>query len=257
MGHAHNACGRSTRNRPHVSIVLVACAMTAFGSLTAFAQSTASSARPSTASNANSARNADASMARLLSGRLSFINLDQTPLADVVELLRNDLRMNVYVNWTALEFAGVDRMTPISLKLRNVRMDKLLDLILRQASPDNALSHYLDGNVLHITTRQIADEALVTRVYPVMDLLVEIPDFVGPTFNLDASNEGGSSPFGGSNGQTNQDNNIDQRIEKLIQLIQKTIEPDIWRDNGGVASIRFFMGNLIVTAPRRIHDRVG
>ncbi len=196
-------------------------------------------------------------MARLLNGRLSFIDLDQTPLADVVELLRNDLRMNVFVNWTALEFAGIDRMTPITLKLRNVRVDKLLDLILRQASPDNALSHYLDGNVLHITTRQIADEALVTRVYPVMDLLVEIPNFVGPTFNLDASNEGGSSPFGGSNNESGADDDVDARIEKLIQLIQETIEPDIWRDNGGVASIRFFMGNLIVTAPRRIHDRVG
>jgi hypothetical protein len=36
-----------------------------------------------------------------------------------------------------------------------------------------------------------------------------------------------------------------------------TIEPNIWRDNGGTSTIRAFRSNLIITAPRRIHERIG
>ena len=30
----------------------------------------------------------------------------------------------------------------------------------------------------------ISDQQLITRVYPVDDLVMEIPNFVGPSFNL-------------------------------------------------------------------------
>jgi hypothetical protein len=31
----------------------------------------------------------------------------------------------------------------------------------------------------------------------------------------------------------------------------------VWRQNGGPASIRFFNGTLIVTAPRSVHEAIG
>ena len=45
--------------------------------------------------------------------------------------------------------------------------------------------------------------------------------------------------------------------QELIDLIRDTIYPDIWRENGGTASIRMFRDNLVVTAPRAVHEAIG
>jgi hypothetical protein len=40
-------------------------------------------------------------------------------------------------------------------------------------------------------------------------------------------------------------------------MIRETVRPEIWRENGGAASIRFYNGNLIVTAPRSVQEAIG
>jgi hypothetical protein len=42
-----------------------------------------------------------------------------------------------------------------------------------------------------------------------------------------------------------------------VDLIVQTVYPNMWVQNGGKASIRFFNGNLIVTAPRSVHEAIG
>jgi hypothetical protein len=46
---------------------------------------------------------------------------DGTPLTDVVDYLRDITNANIFVNWRALEAGGIDRNTPVTAKLRNVR----------------------------------------------------------------------------------------------------------------------------------------
>ena len=36
-----------------------------------------------------------------------------------------------------------------------------------------------------------------------------------------------------------------------------TVYPDCWVQNGGKASIKFFSGNLIITASRSVHEAIG
>ena len=48
-----------------------------------------------------------------------------------------------------------------------------------------------------------------------------------------------------------------ERAEELLTLIRDTIYPDLWRENGGTASIRMFRENLVVTAPRMVHEAIG
>ncbi len=48
-----------------------------------------------------------------------------------------------------------------------------------------------------------------------------------------------------------------ERAEELLSLIRETIYPDVWRDNGGTASIRMWRDNLVVTAPRNVHEAIG
>lgn len=47
------------------------------------------------------------------------------------------------------------------------------------------------------------------------------------------------------------------KAQELIDLIMETVYPDIWLENGGKATIRFFKGNLVVTAPRSVHEAIG
>ena len=40
-------------------------------------------------------------------------------------------------------------------------------------------------------------------------------------------------------------------------LIKELVQPEVWVDAGGSAQIRYFNGNLIVTAPRSVHEAIG
>jgi hypothetical protein len=98
-----------------------------------------------------------------------------------------------------------------------------------------------------------------------------IPDFEGPDLNLEATQSSGSrsSGGGGGGGRSGQslidsDNDEDEevttkaeRADELIRLIQDIVQPEIWRDNGGTATIRYFNGHLIITAPRSVHEAIG
>ena len=64
----------------------------------------------------------------------------------------------------------------------------MLDLVLNEAGAGTALTYYVDQGVIEVTTRELADKDLFTRVYPIEDLIVEVPDFVGPDFNICQNN---------------------------------------------------------------------
>ncbi len=204
----------------------------------------------------------------------SHANLVDVRLADVIDLLRDATGANINVAWRALESAGVTRDTTITINLRGLTMRKALNLILRNATGDKKLAWYVDQNVIEITTQELADAKMVTRVYPVEDLIMEIPNFTAPDFDLsNASNQSASSGSGNSNsgGGNNaglfasnsnspakdQVANKKDRADQLIQLIMDSIRPEIWQPNGGKASIRFFNGNLIITAPRSVQAAIG
>ena len=49
----------------------------------------------------------------------------------------------------------------------------------------------------------------------------------------------------------------DERGDELVTLITETVRPEIWAVNGGTATIRYFRGSLVVTAPRSVHEALG
>lgn len=221
---------------------------------------------------------------RALSSIVPEVRFDGVPLGDAIEFLRDITGANLHVNWRALEAVAVSRDTAITMRLRRVPMRKALKTMLNEAAP-GMLAFYVEDNVIHVTTRELADEQMITQVFPVQDLLLDVPDFSGPDFNLASgignsgggfgggSNNGGfgggfgggsgnSGLFGGNSGN-NRNNNDErnmtraERAEQLVELITSTIRPEIWQVNGGKASIRYFNGNLIVTAPRTVLGVMG
>ncbi|HEX4124097.1 MAG TPA: hypothetical protein VHY37_05160, partial [Tepidisphaeraceae bacterium] len=137
----------------------------------------------------------------------------------------------------------------------------------------------LDQGVVEITTRELADAKMYTCIYPVDDLIMDIPDFTdAPDFSLNStSNNTSQNPSGGSgtgpqaggvsnnflSGGTAGGANAEpvkskaERASDLVKLIETVVQPDVWVDNGGQASIVFFNGDLIVTAPRSVQEAIG
>src|SRR6266550_4175225 len=221
---------------------------------------------------------------------LPAVNFANVTLKDAIDFLRDVSGSNIHVNWKAIEAAGITQDTAINIKLRQVSLRKVLGLLLSEASGGVGLTFYIDDGVIEITTTEIADNAMYTVVYPVQDLLVEPPPFIEPPqFDLSYASSRGSAGGGGGRGggggggggggrgggggsggqgglfgqsgnynqQQNQLRDKDAKAKELVELIVETVSPSIWVQNGGKATIRFFNGNLIVTAPRSVHEAIG
>jgi len=209
---------------------------------------------------------------------LPAVNFSNVTLKDAIDFLRDVSGSNIHVNWKAIEAAGITQDTQINIKLRQVSLRKVLALLLNEASGGVGLTFYIDDGVIEITTTELADSQMYTVVYPVQDLLVERQPFIEPPqFDLSyASSRGGvggsggrgSSGSGGSqnlfgtyaqnfNQQQQNQPRVNSKAQELVDLIVDTVSPNIWVPNGGPARIRFFDGNLIVTAPRSVHEELG
>ncbi len=121
---------------------------------------------------------------------------------DAMDFLRNVSGRNISVNWKALAETGVTPDVTITLKLRSVSLRKALDLILSEAGGGDKLGFSVDEGVIEIATREIIDSKMYTRVYPIEDLIMIIPDFDdAPDFSLTSQTsgtQGGSSGAGGA-----------------------------------------------------------
>lgn len=218
-----------------------------------------------------------ATAARSFGSRASELRLEGVPLRDAIDHIRNVAGLNVHVDWKAIAEVGIEPTTLVSVNARNITARRALQMVLNEAAGGDELTFYIDDGVVHVTTRAVADQKLITHVYIIGDLIAEIPDFDdAPDLDINTSGRsggGGGQGSGGSGGGLfgsggsaggsgnggGNDNNLTpaQRRQQLISLITSTIEPDIWRDNGGTASIAIFNDRMIVTAPRSVHEKLG
>jgi hypothetical protein len=204
-----------------------------------------------------------------LSRVLPEMKLTGVTFGDAVDFIRDVSGVNLHVNWKALEQENVTADTPVNINLRSVSLRKVLNLLLSEASGNDTLTYYVDQGVVEITTREVADKKVYTKVYPIQDLTMDVPDFAGPDFSLQAASDqsqsggGGGGGLFGQSGDSSRDKEKentttrDQRGEQLAELVMESIRPEIWAANGGTATIRYFNGNLIVTAPRSVHEAIG
>jgi general secretion pathway protein D len=125
------------------------------------------------------------------------------------------------------------------------------------------LGYTVDEGVITISTEEDLSKNVITRVYDIRDLIINVPDFDdAPDFNLSNATRGGSRSGGGGGGGGGQSllgnsgNNREEEqgpkrqdlVDAITKLITDTVAPDSWRDVGGsVGSMRELSGQLIVT----------
>ncbi|HWL94436.1 MAG TPA: hypothetical protein VNT79_12970 [Phycisphaerae bacterium] len=211
------------------------------------------------------------------------LNFDGKSFEDVVEQLRTATDLNIIPNWSALEALGIEKDFEVNLKLKNVRYDQALELILDEvAQGESELEFEIDEGIVRISTKEDLARRHLTVVYNIQDLLITVPTFRGRRPNLDqigqnqqqggigggrfiqGGGQGGQGGqqggiFGGGGGQDQDDDDLEQAdpMEPIIQLIQDTIDPESWREAGGVTgAISSLQQQLIVTQTSTAHTEL-
>ena len=158
---------------------------------------------------------------KLLGKELAGLDLDKVSLTDAIDALRDTSDTNIFVNWRALEAAGVARDKRISIVLEKVTLRQALQLMLDAAAGGrDKLGMTVDDGVVTVSTVADLSRNTLPRVYDARDLVR------------------------GADGRVVHP----RRLKALQRLLMNQVEPKSWRDNGGdVGSIRELQGQLIVT----------
>ena len=154
----------------------------------------------------------------------------ETPLRDVVDYLRELHKINIIIDKKALDDVGIGKDTTITARIANVSFCSALELILRPLD----LSWTIHNEVLLITTPEEAGNMLVTKVYPVADL-------VAPADGKQLAGE-------------------DYDYDSLVEVITSSIAPSSWNEVGGQGSLAVApLGNvnaLVISQTYQVHRRV-
>jgi hypothetical protein len=151
---------------------------------------------------------------RTLDSEIS-VRFKDTPLEDVIEYLQTVKGLPIIVDRAALEEAGVTYDTPITLQAKGWTVRTLLRKVLN----DIGLTYIIRDEVVKVVSPQAARESMVTRVYPIGDLVTPLDArFLGT----------GLARL-----------RMLQNVAQLIDLIQTTVDPQSWKANGGTATISF------------------
>ncbi len=149
--------------------------------------------------------------------RFEFVD---TPLSDAIAYLANQHNIEIQLDRKGLADAAVDPSAPVTASLRKpIALESALHLILDEFD----LTFTVQDEVMKITSKEKADEVLITVVYPVSDLLSRQRNW-GP----------------------------------LMNMITNTVQPDSWDDNGGPGSMQPFTkgGLLIISQKRDVHAEI-
>lgn len=230
-------------------------------------------ARKSIAANAGSDPSSQALRLnrRKMLAQLPTVDLKNITAEEAVTWLESIADIKVLVNWQrVLEEEGISSETEVVVVGKNLTTQAALDMILRQIAIDTPLMSEVTPWYIRIITKAQADANPILRVYPIGDLLITVPNFdQAPDFDLQSiSQSGGSSGGGGGSGGNIFDDNEedddeeggsrDERAETIASLIRESVQPDIWRANGGLHSaITVYGDSLIVRAPLYVHREIG
>ena len=209
------------------------------------------------------------------------VDIEDVAFEEVIDGLASDQGVNITVIWNDLEAVGIEGDLPVTLRFASeVKFKKVLREILDQVGGGEVeLGYLVSDGVIKIASQQLLDQDVYIDVYPIEDLLLNVPDFEGPRVDLGSQSGGGGGGGGGggsgggtlpnfgqeepfegssSNDDDQQDEGErDERIEELLELIRNTIEPDSWRaNNGEVAAIEEMGGQLVITQTASAHEQV-
>ncbi len=182
---------------------------------------------------------------------LADFTFHEVPLVQVLDQLADRLKIDIQANWNSLSDNGVDRYTPVSLRLHALPAARCLSAALDEARRDVQIGWEIRDGVLLVASRDWLDRELLTRLYPVEDLLTAEVKRLARVQAVPGGLE--PRPHGAGDGDISP---LVHAESRLMDLVIQSVEPDAWCENGGASSIRFFGGTAAVRASRNTHRQV-
>lgn len=190
------------------------------------------------------------------------------PLENVVTFLEGVTQIDMDADWDALETIGVERGDPVSLSLSSAPVSTVLDRVLAKVSGGDfgdAASWAIQDGVVIISSDEALRRQTELVIYDIRDLLIEVPDYDNaPDFDLQSvlqsgqgGGGGGQSPFQENDEEEEDRIPLQDRIDRILEIITQNVDFDGWRENGGdTGYIQELNGNLIITNTARNHREV-
>ncbi|MEX0654074.1 MAG: hypothetical protein WD534_12030 [Phycisphaeraceae bacterium] len=188
------------------------------------------------------------------------LTFEKTPAGEALAAWKEQVGVNMIVEWTELENAGVTEDTPIRLNLADVPAHVVLTEMLRQISSDfEPVEFDIHGRMIVVSTENGVSRRVVTRTYDIRRLLAVPAEFdaeselqLGPV-----DEEQGGLFFSGP--PKEEVDLQEERLEQLTELIRRRAgRIDHWDEYGGDrASLdEAGSGHLIIEAAPSVHRDV-
>ncbi len=196
------------------------------------------------------------------------VEFSDNAFEDVVGFIGSTTGIDIDVDWESLADIGVDPDTPVTLKLKSVQIDVLLDRVLSKVSdPTLPAGWAIQDGILTIASDEVLRLNTVLETYDIRDLIFVVPDFDNaPEFDLQSAIQqggqgggggGGQSPFSGGNQDPQDVTSREDRVTAIIELIQSNVDPDGWTALGGdTSSVTELNGNFIITTTPKNHRAI-
>ena len=204
-------------------------------------------------------------LARLRTQRIPQVDISNT-FQEALEFVQVVGQIDVDVDWDALEEINVRRDDPVTLSLRNKPLQAVLERVLARvgdpAFGEKAWYTVQDGILLVSSDRALRRNTYL-EIYDVRDLVVEIPEYRNaPQFDLNqilqgGRGGGGQSPFQDPGDQDVERMPLEERIDRMKDIIRELVDPGEWRDQAGeTGAIYDWQSQLLITQTAENHRQI-
>ncbi|MBW3597656.1 MAG: permease prefix domain 1-containing protein [Planctomycetes bacterium] len=193
----------------------------------------------------------------------------ETPLADVLAFLADSVGGQVYVSRKQLDDAAISLDAPVTLSLKSVRVDMLLDLLLDQV--DEGLAYVVRDGIVIVSTLEDLEGTAEVRVYNVRDLIKLSAASAGMEGMMGAGGYGaeGAGEYGAYGGEMSGElygeygmsgfggeHPSEHRAHVLMEVIKAAVGRKHWKDDGDYGAIAAYDGLIVVNHNTRVHQQV-
>lgn len=198
------------------------------------------------------------------------LTLEDARLEDVLMFIEQSGNLSLDVAWLDdRNPIGLERDAVISLRAKNATLQQVLETALDKAGDEfnQATWQLTDDGTIEVGAKERLNAKKTVKVYDINDLLFVIPNYTDvPELDLDSVLQQSSGRGGGGGGRgvfrvENEDQEEPDeaaRAAEILDIITTTVEPEQWQINGGTgASVRFYRGALLISAPDYIHRQLG
>lgn len=165
--------------------------------------------------------------------KIAKVDIDNT-LAETVAWLNavaSEFGMHVAVKWSDLEKAGIQKTTHVNLRLTNVTLGRVLDMLGGStAAGADSVDAEIENGVITISTREQLSQVFEVRIYDVRDIATvatKIKDISGKEKSLG-----------------------------IMEMVTTAVDPQSWESNGGKCQIKMMNGTLVINQNRRNHRSI-